>query len=992
MTRFTQRVTIVIVLIVCLAVSTGHAHDFPPGFQAVKIVQGINPTDMKFSPDGRFLFVTDKSGKVFLVRDDVWQTTPILNITSQIDSYNERGLNHICLDPDFASNGYVYLYYTRFPGGFNRVARFTFNLSGYTIDPASQYTLVDIHPMTATIHTGGAMNFGIDNKLYVTTGDASNPLTAQNLSSMLGKVLRMNKDGSIPTDNPYYNALTGKLRYIYAIGFRNPFSADIDRITGRYFVCDVGQNTYEEINEIVAGKNYGWNMVEGPRAPDILPPADYVDPLFSYHHSVGCAIIGGVFYNPPISSFPAEYVGKFFYGDYCNQSIKVLDPVTKQVHSTFAHHIGRPVAFAVNPDDGAFYYLDRGGMPYAGNPEDNTSTTEGVLWKVVYTGSLSPTIAAQPQSAMVSVGNTAWFTVVANGMNLNYQWRRNGEDIMGATAHVLELPGRQLTDSGDIFTCHISNPHGNITTAEVILGVTSRPPPEPVITTPEENSLYVAGTVISFSGEATDPVDGHLGANKLTWKVDFHHDEHTHPVLDAATGITSGNFSIATVGEVSDNVWYRIHLTAENGLGIKTTAYRDIFPAKVTLQLRSTVPGIPLNADGTNYPSPYNLLSVTGVTRTLSAYPSYTIADTLFTFAGWANGNTDPELVFPTPAADTVITAVYQKASIWAGTGLTGKYYTNTNHFDNLPTFTRTDTAINFNWALASPAPGVNVDGFTVRWTGQVQPRTSGLYTFYVNSNDGIRLYVNNQLLINAWTNQTTTERTATAVLAAGNKYNIQLDYFDSFDDALCELKWSGPDVIKQLIPKSSLYTLFAPLPVTFRQFTVHPKANDLQLNWVADNQAKARDYMVERRKAVTGHFAAIALVEVSNGSTYSYTDATADKNILYEYRIKQTDVDGAYTYSPTRTGLLSSTNVFDVKVVPNPVRAGQPVQLVFTQLSGTASLLLVSADGKVVRSKQVIPVSGQLAELPVQGLAAGTYYLKVVHEKDVLTKKIVIE
>jgi glucose/arabinose dehydrogenase len=158
------------------------------------------------------------------------------------------------------------------------------------------------------------MHFGLDGKLYVAVGENANPSNAQTLGNLLGKLLRLNAGGTIPTDNPFFNEASGVNRAIWALGLRNPFTFAVQPGTGRIFINDVGQNTWEEINEGAAGANYGWPDTEGPTSDPRFRP-----PLFAYRHgssgTTGCAITGGAFYNPPSMQFPADYVGDYFFAD-----------------------------------------------------------------------------------------------------------------------------------------------------------------------------------------------------------------------------------------------------------------------------------------------------------------------------------------------------------------------------------------------------------------------------------------------------------------------------------------------------------------------------------------------------------------------------------------------------------------------------------------------------------------------------------------------------
>jgi hypothetical protein len=166
-------------------------------------------------------------------------------------------------------------------------------------------------------------------------------------------VLRINADGSIPTDNPFFNQATGNNRSIWALGLRNPFTFAFQPGTGRLFINDVGQNTWEEINDGIAGSNYGWPDSEGP-----TNNPSFRSPLFAYAHASGCAIAGGAFYNPATVQFPPSFVGKYFFADLCGGWIHLFDPATGSVLD-FASGISSPVDLKVGAD-GSLYYLARG--------------------------------------------------------------------------------------------------------------------------------------------------------------------------------------------------------------------------------------------------------------------------------------------------------------------------------------------------------------------------------------------------------------------------------------------------------------------------------------------------------------------------------------------------------------------------------------------------------------------------------------------------------
>ena len=327
------------------------AATLPRGFTETQISGVSSPTAMELAPDGR-IFVCQQTGQLRVIKNDVVLPTPFVALS--VDSSGESGLLGVAVDPNFASNGFVYLYYTVSTSPrHNRVSRFTAN--GDVAAANSEFIVLELDNLSSeTRHDGGAIHFGPDGKLYVAVGENANPSNSQTLNNELGKMLRINADGSIPGDNPFFNTASGNNRLIWALGLRNPFTFAFQPGTGRMFINDVGELTWEEINDGIAGSNYGWPATEGPGSNP-----SFRSPLFSYGHgnspTTGCAITGGAFYNPTTINFPSSYVGKYFFADACLGWIRVLDPSNGNA-APFADGIGVPVDLKVG-NDGSLYYL-----------------------------------------------------------------------------------------------------------------------------------------------------------------------------------------------------------------------------------------------------------------------------------------------------------------------------------------------------------------------------------------------------------------------------------------------------------------------------------------------------------------------------------------------------------------------------------------------------------------------------------------------------------
>ena len=644
--------------------SAAHAATLPPNFAETRLATGLDPTGMEFAPDGR-LFITEKSGRVRIVKNGALLPTPFMTIPS-VDNSNERGLQSIAFDPAFAGNQYVYVYYTVSTSPVhNRVSRFTANGDG--VVAGSETVLIELDNLGAGNHNGGALFFS-GGKLFITTGENAVASNAQTLSNLLGKVLRINPDGSIPADNPFYSTATGKNRAIWALGLRNPFKAVVQSGTGRIFINDVGQSAYEEINEGSAGKNYGWPGIEGVRTNQTLP-ANYQDPVYAYNHSMGCSITGGTFYNPSATQFPASFAGKYFFADYCNGYLKTLDAANGNAIGDFATGINRPIDVKVGPD-GSLYYLARGGLG-GGSVQDNTSSSNGELWRVQYTGSNVPTISAQPVGQAAPAGGSATFTVGASGTGLSYQWQRNGTSIAGATTAGYTLSPVAAADNGVSFRVIVSNSAGSVTSNGATLTVNGNQAPTARILSPADGSLYRGGEVIQFTGTGTDPEDGNLPASAFKWRVEFYHAQHTHPgpTPTVAGDGRSGSFVIPTEGETASDVWFRLFLTVTDLQGSASTTSVDVDPKLVTLSVATNPSGLQVTVDGQPQTAPTTRSWVSGTLLNLGASATQTLNGTSYTFTGW-NPAVGTGGLITVPDANTTYTASFTATGGGSGSGI----------------------------------------------------------------------------------------------------------------------------------------------------------------------------------------------------------------------------------------------------------------------------------------------------------------------------------
>ncbi|WP_327328886.1 malectin domain-containing carbohydrate-binding protein [Halobellus limi] len=403
----------------------------PSGFDKETVLSGLNqPTATTFLPDGRMLLL-QKGGEVLIVNPDTGATSPYMSITD-LDTAGEEGLIDITLDPNFQQNNYIYIYYTPESSGKNRIARFTHQENGgglqSTADPSSEFVVwEDNSERKSNYHHGGGLDFGPDGKLYLTIGEEVDGNQAQDLTEAGGSVIRVNKDGTIPQDNPFVDGPGGNVDAIWAYGLRNPFRAewDLQAENPRYYIAEVGGNdqatAQEDLHIGEKGANYGWPDCEGA-----CDNPDYTDALYTYsHEGSGASITGGVVYHG--DQFPSQYEGTYFFADYVRGWMKYLTfDSSGEVQSvnTFDDNAGAVVEIDQGPD-GSLYYLD---------------IASGTLQKVSY----DATTDAEP--TLDSIGTT----FVDEGQTKQVTVSASDADGDPLTLSAENLPGfASFTDNGD---------------------------------------------------------------------------------------------------------------------------------------------------------------------------------------------------------------------------------------------------------------------------------------------------------------------------------------------------------------------------------------------------------------------------------------------------------------------------------------------------------------------------------------------------------------
>jgi PKD repeat protein len=569
--------------------------------------------------------------------------------------------------------------------------------------------LINNIPSPSGYHNTGDLSFGKDSRLYVSVGDGKcdyagdSPCLTQNDAArdphvLLGKILRITRNGSIPANNPYQGTdsarcnSTGrtdpgkKCQETFASGLRNPFrfAFDPDDAGTRFFIGDVGQNAWEEIDQGKAGADYAWNICEGnhdnlssPGSVD-CSAAPYTPPVHEYSHDTGCsAITGGAFV--PNGTWPAEYNNSYLFGDYvCGKIFELTPDVAGGFTQTeFASELGEsgPIAMTFGPHGSgqALYYITGLG-------------TGGEVRRIAYTGNINraPTaeVVANPTSGPLPL--TVDFDGSGSsdpdaGDTLSYRWNF-GDGSPTQTTTAPRTSHKYSTNGTYTASLRVRDSHGALSDPAKVRIDAGNVAPTPVIESPSADLLFKVGEQITLRGSATDPEDGALPASSFSWEILRHHNgSHTHTYLSR-----TGNNLTFTAPAPEDlfatgaGNYLEVRLKATDSEGLSKTVTREIQPNRVNVSFATNPGGLSVRINGQTFTTPETTPKtlVSWVDYTLNVYaPSpQTLSGETYVFSSWSDGMGQKHVIV-TEAAPSTYTATFKgctKSGTSAGETLSG--------------------------------------------------------------------------------------------------------------------------------------------------------------------------------------------------------------------------------------------------------------------------------------------------------------------------------
>lgn len=618
------------------------------------ITENLTPTavineglSLEQSSDGR-IFIAERGGNVKVYQNGTVST--VFTVTTVTN--NEQGLLGLTLHPDFAENGYMYVFYSINDGTVIRHRIERYEISDDNLVISNQEILL-LEPIGGGFHNGGDLKF-FDGYLYVTVGDSQQNTNSQDLETYKGKILRLTEDGLPSPGNPFYGNGSITKQSIWVYGFRNPWRLVPSPSTNKLYVLDVG-TSWEEINEISnpAIRNYAWGHPQGGDGVQTETNL-FTNPIFTYATgSIGNAITNGVLYNPSTVQYP-NLQGKFIFKDYVSAEIRYFDPTVDNPVSTVFYTAPQQYALGMMlGNDGYIYYCSYG--------------NNGDLIKLDYIETDAPTIVDHPLSQTIMETYPVTFNVNASGLGLTYQWQYNNQDIEGATAASYTIPEVEMTDAG-AYRVIVTNTAGTVTSnAATLTVIPFTNTPQVQILFPLPTLTWNADNTIHFEATATDIEDGELPASAFSWSIDLFHEDvpgagHSHPGA-SPTGVKSGDFVASNQGEKTPNVWYRFKVTVTDSDGLTASTFVDVHPNLVDVTVTSSPELLNLELNQKPVTAPATKQVVANATlQTLNAPTPQYVGNIRYDFDHWGHGG-DVNQTFQAPVTGAVTYTAFYTAT-----------------------------------------------------------------------------------------------------------------------------------------------------------------------------------------------------------------------------------------------------------------------------------------------------------------------------------------
>lgn len=618
------------------------------------ITQNLAPTavikeglSLEQSADGR-IFIAERAGIVKVFQNNV--VSQVFTVTTVTDA--EQGLLGLTLHPNFATNGYIYVFYAINDGTVirHRIERVQINNANQVV---SRQEILLLEPIGGGFHNGGDLKF-FNGFLYVTVGDSQQNTNSQDLDTYKGKILRLTEDGQPAPGNPFYGSGSVQRQSIWVYGFRNPWRLVPNVTANKLFVLDVG-TSWEEINEISNPtiRNYAWGHPQGGDGKQTETNV-FTNPIFTYATgSIGNALTNGVLYNPTVSRYP-NLQGKFIIKDYVKTEIRSFDPnIADPVSTTF---FTAPQQYALGMmlgNDGYIYYCAYG--------------NNGALIKLDYIETAAPTIVNHPISQAIMETSPVTFTVSASGTELTYQWQFNNLNINGATGASYTIPNVTTANAGS-YKVIVTNTAGNVTSNSATLTVTPfTNPPTVNLVSPLPSLKWNADDVVHFEATATDTEDGTLPASAFSWSIDLFHEDvpgagHSHPGA-SPQGVKSGDFTASNQGEKTPNVWYRFTVKVTDSNGLTASTFVDIKPNLVDVTVTSSpaLLNLEFNQKAVTAPSTKQVVANAAL-QTLNAPTPQYVGNIRYDFDHWSQGGMANQ-TFKAPATGTITYTAFYTAT-----------------------------------------------------------------------------------------------------------------------------------------------------------------------------------------------------------------------------------------------------------------------------------------------------------------------------------------